>query len=120
MVYSDMIDRGVEHVGPGATFHMTKALGLLRTDLTTIDRATIGPTISAIIALTMVAFMTGDTSSAEKHLHGLFKLVTMSGGIRSLRMYGFLQTKCCRLVSKQLITDFHFTYSIIDLILVML
>lgn len=119
-VYSDMIDSGIEHVGPVATLHMTKALGLLRADLTTIDQATIGATISSIIAFTMVAFMIGDTSSAEKHLHGLFKLVTMRGGIRSLRMYGCLQTKCCRLVSKQLITDFYFTDSIIDLILVML
>ena len=83
-------------IGTVATLHMTKALGFLQTDLATIDRATTEATLSVVTGFATVAFVLGDTASTKNHLHGLFKLVTMRGGLRSLRAHRHLQTKCCR------------------------
>lgn len=91
-----MIGGGDGDMGTAATFHMTKALGFLRTDLATIDRATTEATLLVVSTFAMVAFVIGDIASAKNHIHGLFKLVTMRGGLRSLRANPNLQIKCCR------------------------
>ncbi|KAN0119275.1 hypothetical protein V8E51_001483 [Hyaloscypha variabilis] len=97
MAYFDMIIDRAGHVSPVTISHMTKSLGLLQTDLGADDRATAEVTIATIIAFAMVAFVSGDTDSAKKHLHGLFKVLAMRGGLGSLRTCTYLQTKCCRL-----------------------
>lgn len=120
MAYFDIIVNRLGHIGPVTLSHMTKALSLLQRDLATIDRATAEVTISTIIAFTMVAFVSGDTDSAGKHLHGLFRVLTIRGGLSSLRTCSYLQTKCCRLVSKYIISNLHSAYSTLDLTLVTL
>jgi len=120
MVYFNMGVDILRTIGPTAILHMTKALQLLQSDLATIDRATTEVTISTIIAFAMVAFMSGDADSAAKHLNGLFKVLTMRGGLHSLRTCSYLQIKCCRLASKHHILEFNSTYATLGWILVML
>jgi hypothetical protein len=120
MAYFDIVVDRVEHLGPVTISHMTKALSLLQTDLASIDRATTEVTISTIVAFSMVAFLSGDTDSAGKHLQGLFKVLTIRGGLSSLKNCSYLQIKCCRSVVMHLVTNIRSTYSALDLILVML
>ena len=96
MAYFNNIEGGDGDIGTVARLHMTKALGFLQTDLATTDRATTEATLSVVTTFAMVAFVLGDTASVANHLHGLFKLVTMRGGLRSLKANRYLQTKCCR------------------------
>ncbi|KUJ24014.1 uncharacterized protein LY89DRAFT_776211 [Mollisia scopiformis] len=97
MSYFDIVVDKVEHIGQGTISHMTKALSLLQTDLATIDRATAEVTIATVIAFAMVAVVSGDTASAGKHHHGLFKVLNLRGGLASLKSCRYLQIKCCRL-----------------------
>ena len=96
MASFNMMDGRNADMDTVATLHMTKALSLLQTDLATIDRATTDATLLIISAFASVAFVSGDTTSAKNHIHGLFRLVTMRGGIRALRGHHHLQIKCCR------------------------
>ncbi|KAK0111454.1 hypothetical protein ONS95_001811 [Cadophora gregata] len=97
IAYYDLIIARTLAIRQSTISHMTRALSLLQTDLRTSTRAISEATISTIIAFAMVAFMSGDTASAEKHLQGLVKVVALRGGLRSLRSCRYLQTKCCRL-----------------------
>ncbi|PVH81931.1 hypothetical protein DL98DRAFT_570798 [Cadophora sp. DSE1049] len=97
MAYYDLIIARTSDISQGTITHMTRALILLQTDLGTSNRATAEVTISTVITFAMVAFMSGDTESAEKHLQGLFKVIALRGGLISLRSWRYLQTKCCRL-----------------------
>jgi hypothetical protein len=118
MAYFDIAFGSVGYVGAVAISHMTKALELLQADLAKIDRATAEVTISTIIAFSMVAFISGDFDSSGKHLHGLFKVLNMRGGLGSLKTCTYLQIKCCRLVSKHLAQfnfSFHSLYPRLDL-----
>jgi hypothetical protein len=115
MAYSDMIVNGIKNISQNTISHMTKALSLLQTDLATIDRATSEFTISTIIAFSIVAFIAGDLDTAGKHLHGLFKVLSVRGGLVSLRTCTYLQTKTCRSVLRYLVTNFlFFSDSILD------
>jgi hypothetical protein len=96
MAYFNTMGDGYGDIGSVATLHMTKALVFLQTDLATTDRATTEATLLAITTFATVAFVAGDMDSAINHLHGLFILVTMRGGVRSLSAHHHLQTKCCR------------------------
>lgn len=98
MAYFDLTVDGDGDIRPAATLHMTKALSLLRKDLAIVDRATTGATIAIVTVFAMFAFVFGDIPAAKNHLHGLFKLVTMRGGLHSLGAHSHLQTKCCRSV----------------------
>jgi hypothetical protein len=120
MAYFDMIIDRAGNVSPVTISHMTKSLNLLQTDLGADDRATAEVTIATIITFTMVAFVSGNTDSAQKHLQGLFKVLAMRGGLGSLRTCTYLQTKCCRLVSQSPISNFQSTYYALDSILVTL
>ncbi|KAH7386295.1 hypothetical protein BKA64DRAFT_758856 [Cadophora sp. MPI-SDFR-AT-0126] len=97
MAYYDLIIARTSDISHGTISHMSRALNLLQTDLGTSSRATAEVTISTIITFAMVAFMSGDKASAEKHLQGLFKVIALRGGLSSLRSCRYLQTKCCRL-----------------------
>lgn len=90
-----------------ATSHLTKALKFLRRDLANFNHATTEATLSVISAFSMFSFVLGDIASAENHIQGLFRVVTMRGGLRSLKANRHLQTKCCRLVSQFLVSHLH-------------
>lgn len=102
MAYYDLIIARTSNISPETLSHMNRALGLLQTDLGLSNRATAEVTISTIITFAMVAFMSGDTVSAEKHLQGLFKVIALRGGLSSLKSCRYFQTKCCRSDSEKL------------------
>ncbi|RFU35549.1 hypothetical protein B7463_g763, partial [Scytalidium lignicola] len=97
LTYLNMINRTNGKIDTVMTWHLTKALGCLQSDLAEIDKATTDATISVVSAFVSVALVLGDTASAETHLHGLFNLISLRGGLSSLRTQPSLQTKCCRL-----------------------
>ncbi|KXX77080.1 hypothetical protein MMYC01_206332 [Madurella mycetomatis] len=76
--------------------HLTSALNMLRQNLLSKDLATSDSTISTVLTLTLMADILGDTDAARQHIQGLYQMVSLRGGIRSLGYNSELQSKVLR------------------------
>ena len=85
-----------DEYGREAMRHLTKTLRLLQESLADPDSATSDATIAVVQALVTVADLLGDMDLAEKHLQGLYRLVSLRGGLSFLAQNKQLQIKVCR------------------------
>jgi hypothetical protein len=82
--------------GPDALAHLAKTLMLLQSNLEDAAMATSESTISVVVLLAMGASAFGDLEAAVKHCDGMYKMIRMRGGLRSLSRNSQLQIKSCR------------------------
>ncbi|KAL1860409.1 hypothetical protein VTK73DRAFT_7355 [Phialemonium thermophilum] len=83
---------------PVAVKHLIKALKIVaeRMSLGGSD-ATSNATISAVVSLAMAAYFFGDYEAGEMHMKGLYKIVSLRGGLSAFKgdAHG-IQSKVCR------------------------
>jgi hypothetical protein len=87
--------------GPLTLFHGATTFRLLqeRVSLPDIEASTSDATIMTVFILAVTAELTGDRQAAMNHREGLFRMVTLRGGLRALDAFdGKLRTKVCRSV----------------------
>lgn len=87
---------GQARLGEKAIHHLNRTLHTLRQNLADIQLATTDSTISTVITLALLSDATGDTTAATNHMHGLYQLVNIRGGISALRYNSELQAKVLR------------------------
>jgi hypothetical protein len=83
-------------------FHLQKTLRLLQDRLGVADdsQATADATIMVVSVLALTAELHGDLAAAEVHLKGLWRMVSLRGGLEMLRFENSrLPAKVCRSVS---------------------
>lgn len=76
--------------------HLNKALHLLRENLAVTEYAISDSTISTVLTLTWFSDMLDNSDAAQKHMKGLYHLVSLRGGIQALRHNLELQSKILR------------------------
>lgn len=72
---------------------------LLRKKLLHGNEATSDSTIFTIMTIAMASEIFGDLEAAKKHLIGLYQVLHIRGGIKTLSSSRLLQFKCFRFVS---------------------
>ncbi|KAK3387829.1 hypothetical protein B0H63DRAFT_493869 [Podospora didyma] len=82
--------------GPGLITHCNNALTSLRENLVKSELATSDSTIAVVLSLTLMSEILADRETAKKHMHGLFQLVQLRGGLRGMSASRQLQAKICR------------------------
>ncbi|KAL2015673.1 hypothetical protein VTK56DRAFT_5030 [Thermocarpiscus australiensis] len=70
--------------GPVAQLHLGKALHHLQKSLDNQKEAVELTTISVVLSLALAAVITGDLTTASKHMDGLRRIVELRGGLQSL------------------------------------
>lgn len=84
----------------GSLRQMLKTIQLLRTRLSISDGNTpiSDPTILIVLTLAHIAHLSGEYITAEQHLQGLHKIITLRGGIAAFQNNPKLLTELLRLV----------------------
>ncbi|KAH8892276.1 hypothetical protein GQ53DRAFT_686240 [Thozetella sp. PMI_491] len=112
--YFDMRRR--QPPGASAAAEMGKTMVALQSNIGSRGLATADTTIFAVLALLMCADIFEDSTAAEKHLAGLRQMLSLRGGLQSLRDNVTLQIKCCRVdVSAALTYGFQPLFSAEDI-----
>ncbi|KAK0707109.1 hypothetical protein B0T26DRAFT_756497 [Lasiosphaeria miniovina] len=81
--------------GPYLIVHCNNTMNSLRENLNS-DRATADSTLAVVLALTLMAEVLGEREAAKKHMDGLYQLVDLRGGLKSMVKSKQLQNKICR------------------------
>lgn len=76
--------------------YLNTSLSLLRHNLIRDDLATSDSTISTVLSLALMADLLEDAQAARQHIQGLYQIISLRGGIRSLRYNTELQSKVLR------------------------
>ena len=84
--------------GPSAIAHTNRALVILQQRFAQTDMVVTDSVIFTVLALAMMAQSIDDLETAEKHIHGLHRLIELRGGLKALGEKRLLQFKCCRFV----------------------
>ena len=66
-------------------YHLRRTLSLLNKRLSEQDACLMDTTIYAVLALALMANISGDHAAAEKHILGLRRIVNLRGGLQALR-----------------------------------
>ena len=93
-VYFDVVKR--QTFGPTVVMHMNMAIILQRKRLAATSLTIIDSIIFFVLALAMFSEALDDLEVAKKHLHGLYQLIKLRGGVAALDEKHSLQIKCCR------------------------
>lgn len=83
---------------PTLIMHMNNAIVVVQNKLADANLVVADSTIFTVLALAMISEVLGDAEAATKHLHGLYELIKLRGGVASLAKKHTLQIKCCRYV----------------------
>lgn len=76
--------------------HMNRGIAMLRRKLSNTDMLITESMIFLVLALAMISEVFNEFDAAEKHLHGLYQLIALQGGMHTLSRKHLLQIKCCR------------------------
>lgn len=79
-----------------AIAQMNRGISMLRRKLSDVDMLITDSMIFLVLALAMISEVFNEFDAAEKHLHGLYHLVELHGGLNTLSQKHLLQVKCCR------------------------
>lgn len=81
-----------------ASFHYALTLQLLQERLNEfVHTSTISDsTIVVVVTLAMFALSNADFATAANHINGLYKIVSLRGGVRKLNTHNNMQFKVCR------------------------
>lgn len=82
--------------GAATLAYHSKSLQLLRQNLTQNTTATSNSTLAAVMSLALISEQLGELEEARNHMQGLYRLVSMRGGIETLAENYQLQIKVCR------------------------
>ncbi|KAF3402134.1 hypothetical protein DPV78_003556 [Talaromyces pinophilus] len=75
---------------------MNRGIAMLRRKLSDVDMLVTDSMIFLVLALAMISEVFNEFDAAEKHLHGLYQLIELHGGMNTLSRKQVLQVKCCR------------------------
>jgi hypothetical protein len=81
---------------PRALLHQNKTINILKQRLFDSELAVLDTTISVVVGLVNMSALSGHAEEALKHMKGLYRMVSMRGGVRALRQNTQLQIKVCR------------------------
>ncbi|OKL57909.1 hypothetical protein UA08_06443 [Talaromyces atroroseus] len=76
---------------------INKAIVMLRQKLAYPGFLITDSTIFTVLALAMISEAFRDYEAAKQHIHGLYQMIKLRGGINALSQKHPLQLKCCRL-----------------------
>jgi hypothetical protein len=79
-----------------AITQMNRGIAMLRRKLSEVDMLITDSMIFLVLSLAMISEVFNDFHAAEKHLHGLYQIIKLHGGINTLSRKHLLQVKCCR------------------------
>ncbi|KAK9238879.1 hypothetical protein V1525DRAFT_387078 [Lipomyces kononenkoae] len=77
--------------------HVNKTLVLLQKKLAETNLVITDSTIFTVLALAMLSGALDDLEATKKHIHGLYQLIKLRGGMEALARKYALQIKGCRL-----------------------
>lgn len=83
-------------IGATTLAYHSKSLQHLRLNLAESKTATSTSTLAVVVSLVLISAQFGDIDMAKNHMHALYEMVKMRGGIESLRENYELQIKVCR------------------------
>lgn len=75
---------------------MNRGIAMLRQKLSDVNMLITDSMIFLVLSLAMISEVFNDFDAAEKHLHGLYQLIDLHGGMNSLSRKHLLQVKCSR------------------------
>ena len=102
---------GSRDVSGQAAFHYAKTLQHLQARIDAYEKSGQAATLSdatifTVITLALAAEQLGDLVTAQHHIDGLLKMVSLRGGVRALDVHKNLQVKVCRYDSSFYVNSF--------------